>query len=347
MKNRYFIIVALLTLSLISCEKAFLDPEPTTDLESVFETFWTLVDENYCFFEEKNIDWNELYNLNRNKINNETTSESSLKVILEEMLNELKDGHVNLYSDVGRSRYDYQEGYLSNFDWDLLYRKYMSNSINYQKDRTFRSAIIDSVLYLNIASFGQLSVDGKTDLNPITIGVQFDELLGKSPGAKGLIIDVRNNSGGNLGNPDAILARLIKERALTYYFRPKSGPRHNDFAEATPYFVEPRAPYFDKQVVLLTNRSSYSATNYFASAMKLIPKNVTLVGGVTGGGGGSPVFKDLPNGWLIRLSSVQLLSGDREQIEEGVEPDIVVDMSEEDIEDDIDTILETALALFN
>jgi len=134
---------------------------------------------------------------------------------------------------------------------------------------------------------------------------------------------------------------------LTFYTRPKSGPWHNDFLEATPYYVEPRAPYYDKQVVLLTNRSSYSATNYFAAAMKLIPKNVILVGDITGGGGGLPVHKDLPNGWVISLSSTQLLSSDKAQVEEGIEPHIRVDMSEEDIADDKDTILESALALFN
>lgn len=348
MKNICYSLIVIGTLSVTSCEKAFLEREPSTDLEAVFETFWTLIDENYCYFDEKNVDWDALYTLNRVKISNEDTDENQLYIILAEMLDELRDGHVNLYRrNGGKYKYNYKEGYETNFDWKLLYRNYLSNNATYKLDESFRYGIIDSILYLNITGFGSIVVNGKSDLNPITIEAQFDELIAKYPYAKGLIIDVRDNGGGNTSNPDAILSRLIKESTITHYMRVKDGPGHDEFAEPYAYYVEPRLPYYNKQVVLLTNRSSYSATNYFASSMKLIPENVKLVGGKTGGGGGLPITKDLPNGWIVRLPSAQMLSIDKQQIEEGIEPDIAVDMTAEDMEKGEDTILETALALFN
>lgn len=343
MRNAYFILLFLITLS---CEKAFLEPEPSTDIEATFETFWTLVDENYCFFDEKQVDWDKLYTINKNKLNNERTKEFQLKFILEDMLNELRDGHVNLHTEEGRSRYNYQEGFADNFDWELLYNNYLKDNLFYEKEESFHSAFIDSVLYLYIGGFGSPTINGETTLSPITIEEQFDRLLAQYPTAKGLVIDVRHNGGGNTDNPDAILSRLITERTLTHYLRPKNGPAHDDFSEAAPFYLEPRAPYYEKHVALLTNRSSYSATNYFAATMKAIPENVTILGDKTGGGAGLPIHKDLPNGWLIRLSTVQLLSNTMQQIEEGIDPDIVVNMLEEDKAVGKDTILETALALF-
>lgn len=344
MKNIFFIVT--FSSLFFSCEKAFIEGEPQEDVESVFETFWTIVDENYCFFEEKQVDWDNLYLLNKSKITKDQTPESVLKGIIEDMLQELKDGHVNLYTNEGRSRFDFTEGYPVNFDWDLLYDNYLRDNNTYAREGTFHSALIDSVIYLYISGFGDITVNGKTNLNPVTIADQFDELLNSFPSAKGLIIDVRDNSGGNTDNPDAILSRLITDRTLASYIRPKNGPNHQDFSKPTPQYIEPRAPFYDKQVALLTNRASYSATNYFAEIMKTIPENVIVLGGKTGGGGGTPINKDLPNGWIVRLSSTQLLSSTMQQIEEGIIPDHIIDMQQEDRDNNKDTILEAALALY-
>ncbi len=80
--------------------------------------------------------------------------------------------------------------------------------------------------------------------------------------------------------------------------------------------------------------------------MKNIPDNVTVIGGKTGGGGGLPSYKDLPNGWLLRLSVTQLLDLNQQQIEGGIEPDIYVELTDADIEKGKDTILEFALEMF-
>lgn len=57
-------------------------------------------------------------------------------------------------------------------------------------------------------------------------------------------------------------------------------------------------------------------------------------------------YKDLPNGWLLRLSTNQILDLNQQQIEDGIEPDVYVELTEEDIEKGVDTILEYALSLF-
>ena len=346
MSLKHIIYLSSICLLFLACEKAFITPAPSEEPEQVFETFWQLVDENYCLFEEKQVDWQALYDANRSKITNENTVDAQLKRILEEMLAELKDGHVNLRTPTSRSRFDYTEGFPRNFDRNVLYRNYLNNNPALAEVGALLKAVIDSVIYIRIPSFGSLNNGSGVDLNPDIMDDEFDAILAEHPNTKGLIIDVRENGGGNTGNPDAILARFIDQPTLAYHLRPKNGPNRNDFGPAAGFNIEPRAPQYLKKVVLLTNRASYSATNYFASIMKNIPDNVTVIGGKTGGGGGLPTYKDLPNGWLLRLSVTQLLDLNQQQIEGGIEPDINVELTDADIEKGKDTILEFALGMF-
>ncbi len=85
-------------------------------------------------------------------------------------------------------------------------------------------------------------------------------------------------------------------------------------------------PEYDDQpkVVVLTNRKVFSAANLFASYMSAFP-NVTLIGDRTGGAG-APYSAELYNGWTFSFSSTQLLDLDQSPIENGIAPDIQVDI---------------------
>jgi C-terminal processing protease CtpA/Prc len=70
--------------------------------------------------------------------------------------------------------------------------------------------------------------------------------------------------------------------------------------------------------------------------------NVTIIGDKTGGGGGLPFSSELPNGWGVRFSAAPMLDRDKRQIESGIEPEIRVDLLEEDILKGRDTMIEKA-----
>ncbi|MDE5627196.1 MAG: peptidase S41, partial [Candidatus Amulumruptor sp.] len=76
---------------------------------------------------------------------------------------------------------------------------------------------------------------------------------------------------------------------------------------------------WSKPVILLTNRSTFSAANYFSAFMRTLP-NVTQVGATTGGGGGMPFSSSLPNGWTVRFSACPILDPNGQLIEDGVSP---------------------------
>ena len=99
----------------------------------------------------------------------------------------------------------------------------------------------------------------------------------------------------------------------------------------------------DMKTAVLTNRDVYSTANMFASYMKEVP-NATVIGGITGGGGGDPTSYYLPNGWTITMSARKMsLDVNKVHIEAGVEPDIIVDITDVDIANKYDRILETAI----
>ena len=75
--------------------------------------------------------------------------------------------------------------------------------------------------------------------------------------------------------------------------------------------------------------------------MRCFP-NVTLVGDKTGGGSGLPFSSELPNGWGVRFSASPHLDAQKQHIEFGIDPDKKVDMSKEDENNDLDTIIEEA-----
>ena len=162
-----------------------------------------------------------------------------------------------------------------------------------------------------------------------------------------IIIDERNKGGGSLSNVEKIASRFFNERTLVGYIHHKKGPNHNDFSELYPKYTESsNSMRYQKPVVVLTNRGCYSATNEFVSIMKHA-KNSTIIGDKTGGGSGLPFSSELPNGWSIRFSASPMFNSQKEHIEFGVEPDVFVNMEEDDLGKKKDTIIEKARELLN
>jgi len=171
------------------------------------------------------------------------------------------------------------------------------------------------------------------------------EVLSYFAACNAIIFDVRNNGGGTLTYAQRIAARFTNEKVLTGYIMHKTGPGRTDFSTPEPIWLEPsNSIRWQKPVVVLTNRHSYSATNDFVNAMRYLP-HVIIMGDKTGGGSGLPFSSELPNGWGVRFSASPHLDADKQHIEFGIEPDIKVDMLPEDEAKKLDTIIEEARKL--
>jgi Peptidase family S41/Tricorn protease C1 domain len=327
-------LLPFLMILMMSCEQAFLKPTPDTTPKAVFEQVWNFVNDKYSFFEYKNVDWDKAYKTYSTKVNDNMTEEELFKVCYD-MLYELKDEHTNLETRFNISHNpEVFLDYPSNFFVDVLTRNYF-NGRQQRIDFTFSLYDFNDVVYIRYTSF-------EDNISDYALDYIVDKLKDK----KGLIIDVRNNGGGSIGNIDKLCERFIKEKTSVGVERHKSGKGKNDFKDEK-ISVEPSKSakkYLDKPIVILTNRGCYSATNRFAAYMKGLP-NVTLVGGVTGGGGGLPTATELSNGWVLRVSGSQFIDRRGNNIENGVQPDVKIDILKSDIDNGKDTILEKALSL--
>lgn len=304
-----------------------------------FETLWKILNDRYCFFEYKDVDWDEVYSRYRPKVTEDINS-YELFALMADMLAELKDGHVNLISSFDQARYwKWFEDYPDNFNADIVDENYLQEP-NYKIAGGMRYCIlkIENIGYIYYDSFS--SMVGESSL---------DEILYYFADCKGIIIDVRNNSGGSLDMVDRLVARFIDKDLTVGYIRHKLSPEHNHFSDYYPITITPanenRIKYFGK-VAVLTNRMCYSATNQFVSAMKQLP-NVAIIGDKTGGGSGLPFSSVLPNGWSVRFSSSPIVNAQKEEIEFGIEPSIKAEMGEYNSSSTSDNIIDTAINWIN
>lgn len=301
-----------------------------------FEALWNIIDERYCFFDYKKkeygLDWNEIYNKYKVRVNNQMSSEQLFEV-MSQMLGELRDGHVNLSTSYDFARYwKWHEDYPANFS-DTLQRRYLGT--DYRIAAGLRYKILDdNIGYVYYGSFS----DGIGEGN-------LDEVLYHFMACRGLIIDVRDNGGGILTNAEKLAARFTNEPMLVGYIQHKTGSGHNDFSEIKEQWLDPSSNIrWHKPVCVLTNRSVYSAANEFVKYMKQLP-NVSIVGDKTGGGAGMPFSDMLPNGWAVRFSACPMYDAKKQNTEFGIEPTHKVDISDADFARGEDSIIEFARKL--
>lgn len=336
-KILHFLLLACSLFSLSGCirEEQFAD-----DPEGNFEQLWTIIDEKYCFLDYKGIDWDTIHAQYRKRITPNMTNEGLFQV-LGDMLNELRDGHVNLASAHNVSYYDqWYQGYDHNFRLDIVEDHYLGHaSTDYRTAAGIRYKILDD-------NIGYMRYESFTD--PIGNG-NLDEILSYLAVCNGLIIDVRDNGGGNVTNSTRIAARFTNEKVLTGYICYKTGKGHSDFSKPYAIYLEPsNSIRWQKEVVVLTNRRSFSATNDFVNQMSCLP-NVVILGDQTGGGSGMPFTSELPNGWTVRFSASPHFDRNMKQIEEGipVTPGFEVPMQKADEEKNKDTLIEAARNYLN
>lgn len=300
--------------------------------QTIFESLWKTLDQKYCFFEAKNVDWDSIHDVYAPRIDTTTNSISLFKT-LGEMICTLQDGHVNLYASQDIIRYwKWFEDYEPNYFENIIEKRYLGNDYKISAGLKYKM-LSDSVGYITYRSFSEsISESG------------LDYILKYFEKCPGIIIDVRDNSGGNLSNVDILASRFTEEKFINGYITHKTGPGHDDFSKPFPIYIEPSGrTRWNKKVVVLTNRMCYSATNTFVSTMRQLPK-VTIMGDRTGGGSGFPINSMLPNGWSIRFSSCPTYNSDMELTESGIDPDISVSLTEEDIQKNRDTIIDAARA---
>ena len=325
-------LVFLLTVMLFSCENMIVKaPQSNQNLED-FEATWVTVNSVYQYLEFKHIDWDSVYTLYRPLA--ESARGDEIYQVLHDMLALLKDGHIFYQTDGGGVVYPYfprRQRKDRNAYSPFVVRKYFNKKLRLTEDGKIEYEILqENIGYIYIAEF------------PNEIKYSLAKILEYVKDTKAMIIDVRNNRGGNRVDVDAIVCRFITsplERPVFY--------KLGKLTQLPP--IEPEGSFqYSKPVVILINGVTFSAAEIFVEEMKQL-SNVTVIGDTTGGGSSgfdtdAPGKYELPSGKLIKIPTVDSRRYDGLPFEWiGIAPDARIIQTENDIKKEIDKQLEYAI----
>ena len=187
----------------------------------------------------------------------------------------------------------------------------------------------NNIGYLRISEFDRLTVE------------QFEAAVNelKSAGMEGLVIDLRNNPGGNLEAVVDIVDQMIPEGIIVTI-----EDRHGNVEERRSQ----RANAFTKPLVVLVNDNSASASEIFAGAIQDYGIG-TIVGTATFGKALVQRIIELSDGSSLQITVAQYFTPNGRSINEsGIIPDIEIEFDfdqDGDMDDWIDNQFEKAVEI--
>lgn len=170
-----------------------------------------------------------------------------------------------------------------------------------------------------------------TQFNEKTAG-ELEETLAqlKDQGMKAIILDLRNNPGGELLAAKDVADKFIPEGPIV----------HVDYRKGKDYTYKADDKYLDIPLVVLVNGNSASAAEIVAGAIKDTGSG-KLVGTTTFGKGIVQTVFPLDNGAALKLTTARYLTPGGHNIhKKGIRPDIIV---EQDLQSGKDLQLQKAI----
>ncbi|MFH1667654.1 MAG: S41 family peptidase [Candidatus Komeilibacteria bacterium] len=191
-----------------------------------------------------------------------------------------------------------------------------------------QSEMYDDVAYVRITHFN------------IDTGKRFKEIINNvlQNDVQAIVLDLRNNPGGFMDIAIELGGYWIDNDVMVreeYY----------DQARNKAYQTQGLAVLEEIPTYVLINGGSASASEILAGALQDYGL-ATLIGETTFGKGSIQELEQLSDGSALKITVAEWHTPlDRAINEIGIEPDIVVEFSEEDYNNDIDTLLDEALNL--
>ena len=331
MKIKFKFLILPLFVLLSTCQ-LFLGQDPDISPEEVLKSLWSdfnNIHANLDFRMCSNTKYNSWYDVYYNKSNGYSLkvysgmSEEQLFDVCAEMLKELNDPHVGLYAP-GKFTGSYNDNYYEDFNISTI-RSYLNkNGNNYYKNFLFgRFEAEPDIGYIRIALF----TDGNSKKDDQQWGRAIDNILNSIADSKAIVLDIRNNNGGEIFLMEYIAARFTSKQKDYMKARIKTGPGPNDLSAPKIFTVRPfrevsgNLASYTKPIVLLTNRKSISAAEWFTMAL-LTQEHITHVGTPTCGAFSSRKDRPMINGWYYTISPERVTDMDGKHYEGiGISPD--------------------------
>ena len=181
---------------------------------------------------------------------------------------------------------------------------------------------------------------------------EFDSVYKKILKTNGLIIDVRNNFGGSTQITYYVLQQFTDSSFKTVTWKsPMNIGAHRAWGRNEPWYVEQGydieplkgVNIYTRPVNLLVDESTFSAAEDFTMAFMTIGRG-KVIGRKTAGSTGSAIMIKMPQNSLAFVCTKKDYFPDgREFVGFGISPDIEVKATVEDVIEDKDAMLETAV----
>ena len=192
------------------------------------------------------------------------------------------------------------------------------------KLRSVRGEMLGDIAYLKINNFNATSPDQLTST--------MQELLAQEP--VGLILDLRNNPGGLLSSAVHVTSQFLSGGVVLREERRDADPQ--------VFAVQSGGIATEIPMVVLVNSGSASASEIVAGALQDTGRAV-LIGEKTYGKGTVQTLNRLSDGSILHLTIARWSTPDDRLIEKvGLEPDIAIELTDDDRASDRDPQLERA-----
>jgi len=367
----------------------------------VFQAFWQGINSNYLFWDAETVNWDSMYRAYKPRFDSldqrrlsDTTNNICFQYMAD-MTKNLKDGQYALmlwqggnynfedslyksyisfipklqrteriHKSLPDTLFDYiiQNNYLKEFDYGV-YRNWNSGDIfQIITGRLKKGA--KNVLYTNVNNFMMKEAyEAPYPTRPPrpVITNLFNNI--RKSNCDAIIIDLRNNRGGNLDDINFLVGQFTTKPTLFGYARYKSGPGRLDYTPGIPMEITPQAGStdFKKPIVILTDIYSAALCESVITAFKALPEaQVITIGEHTYGTAGVMVGNEIStNGGpfnigsfaAVRLSNAAVLNKDHQFNFSGIAPDLEVSYDaariKQMLQTGVDIQLEKAIQFIN
>jgi C-terminal processing protease CtpA/Prc len=188
-----------------------------------------------------------------------------------------------------------------------------------------RKPVESMMLSNNIGYLKILSWSNHVKVDDKNVAELVEEELNKLTESESIIIDVRENGGGN-SNLAESLARHFIDKKIQFCTVLRKKSDSTELVEEA-FNIEPGETYLDKKVVILTDAKCLSSNEMFILMLKDTGKAITI-GQTTGGGSGNPKDFNLHlanKDFTLRVSTWRMYRNNGQPLEGvGIEPDISI-----------------------